>query len=78
VLGEYEASRRALRKGLKRFPADRALSTFLALTLYNLGEHREATSTLLENLVETTSDPGIQLYRRALAFYADRLDETFE
>ncbi len=78
VLGEYEASRRALRKGLERFPADRALSTFLALTLYNLGEHREATSTLLENLVETTGDPGIQLYSRALAFYADRLDETFE
>ena len=78
VLGEYEASRRVLREGLERFPADRALSTFLALTLYNLGEHREATSTLLENLVETTGDPGIQLYRRALALYADRLDETFE
>ena len=78
VLGEYGESRRVLLEGLERFPDDRALSTFLALTLYNLGEHREATSTLLKNLVETTGDPGILPYRRALAFYADRLDETFE
>lgn len=57
VLGEYEDFRRVLREGLERFPADRALSTFLTLTLYNLGEHREAMSTLLKNLVETTGDP---------------------
>jgi tetratricopeptide (TPR) repeat protein len=78
ALGEYEESRRVLLEGLERFPDDRALSTFLALTLYNLGENREAVSTLLKNLVETTGDPGIRLYGRALAFYADRLDETFE
>lgn len=78
VLGEYEDSRRVLREGLERFPADRALSTFLTLTLYNLGEHREAMSTLLENLVETTGDPGIRYYGRALTFYAGRLDGTFE
>ncbi len=78
VLGEYEESRRVLREGNKCFPADRALSTFLALTLYNLGEHPEATSTLLKNLVETTGDSNIRHYGRALAFYANRLDETFE
>jgi tetratricopeptide (TPR) repeat protein len=78
TLGEYEDSRWTLREGLERFPTDRALSTFLALTLYNLGEHREATSILLKNLAETTDDPGVRLYRRALSFYADRLDETFE
>ena len=73
VLGEYEASRRTLREGSERFPADRALSTFLALTLHNLGEHRESASILLKN----TADPGIQPYARALGFYADRLNETF-
>lgn len=78
ALGEYEESRRVLLEGLERFPEDRALSTFLALTLYNLGEHREAVSTLLKNLVEATGDPGIRLYGRAWAFYADCLDETFE
>ena len=78
ALGEYEDSRQTLREGLERFPADRALSTFLALTHYNLAEHREAVSVLLKNLVETSGDPGIRLYGRALAFYADRLDETFK
>jgi tetratricopeptide (TPR) repeat protein len=78
ALGEHEESRRMLLEGLERFPDDRALSTFLALTLYNLGKHRETVSTLLKNLVETTDDPGIRLYGRALTFYADRLDETFE
>ena len=78
ALGEHEGSRRVLAEGLGRFPGDRALSTFLALTLYNLGDHRGAVSTLLKNLAETTGDPGIRAYGRALAFYADRLDETFE
>ena len=78
VLGEYEDSLKTLRRGLDGFPEDRALSTFLTLTLYNLGEHRQAISTLLKNLIETTDDPGIRLYKRALAFYAERLDETFE
>jgi len=33
---------------------------------------------LLKNLLETTGDPGIRLYGRALAYYVDRLDETLE
>ena len=78
ALGEYEDSRRTLREGLERFPADRALGTFLALTLYNLGEHRESTSILLKNLAETTADADLLPYGRALGFYADHLDETFE
>ena len=77
VLGEYEASLKTLQEGKERFPNDRALNTFLALTLYNLGEHRDATSILLKNLIETTGDPGIRNYVRALAYYADHLDETF-
>jgi hypothetical protein len=78
VLGEYWESSRVLGEGLERFPADRALSTFLALTLYSLGEHREAASSLLKNLLETTQDPGIRLYGRALVLYADHPDATFE
>lgn len=76
ILGEYADSLQTLREGVEHFPDDRALSTFLALTLYNLNEHRDATSILLKNLIETSGDPDIRLYGRALAFYADRLDET--
>lgn len=52
------------------------MQTFLAMALYNVGEHRRAVELLLENLVETTSDPGIRSYERALRFYAGRLDEV--
>lgn len=76
VLGEPEESRRVLREGLERFPDDRALATFLALTLYNLGEHREATSSLIRILLQTTDDPNIRRYGGALSHYADHLDET--
>jgi tetratricopeptide (TPR) repeat protein len=77
VLGEYEASLETLQEGIEHFPGDRTLSTFLALTLYNLGEHRDATSILLKNLIETTGDPDIRNYGRAITFYADHLDEKF-
>ncbi len=52
------------------------MQTFLAMALYNIGEHREAVELLLKNLVETTSNPGIRSYGRALRFYAERLDEV--
>ena len=71
--------RRALAGG-EDLPEEDAAGAYLGLgsTHRALGEHGEAVSTLLKNLVETTDDPGIRLYGRALAFYADRLDETFE
>lgn len=54
------------------------MRTFLAMALYNVGEYREAMEILLVNLAETSWDPEIQSYEKALLFYADRLDETWE
>ena len=65
-----------MRRGVSEFPEDRAMQTFLAL--YNAGGCREAVEFLLKNLVETTSDPKIKSYERALSFYADRLDEVWD
>ncbi|MER6116580.1 tetratricopeptide repeat protein [Streptomyces sp. NPDC001743] len=76
VLGRYEEARAVLGRGLTEFTDDAALRTFLAMTLYNLGEAREAVSTLLKVTAATSADPGIQAYRRAVEHYADRLDET--
>ncbi|MEU1349048.1 tetratricopeptide repeat protein [Streptomyces sp. NPDC005775] len=76
VLGRYEEARSVLRRGLAEFADDAALRTFLAMTLYNLGEAREAVSTLLKVTAATGADPGIQAYRPAIEHYADRLDET--
>jgi tetratricopeptide (TPR) repeat protein len=77
ALGEYPEAVEVLRQGVSEFPADRAMQTFLAFALYNVGEHRQAVELLLKHLVETTSDPGIRSYEKALRFYAGRLDEAW-
>ncbi|WP_329617899.1 tetratricopeptide repeat protein [Streptomyces brevispora] len=76
VLGRYEAARGVLRRGLTEFPHDASLLTFLAMTLYNLGESREAVRTLLNVTAATSADQRVQAYRPAIEHYADRLDET--
>lgn len=77
ALGEYPEAVEVLRQGVSEFPADRAMQTFLALALYNVGEHRQAVDLLLKNLVETTSDPEIRSYEKAFRFYSGRLDEVW-
>lgn len=77
ALGEYEEAVKTLRRGASEFPEDRAIQVFLAMALYNTGEHREATEMLLANLAETSSDENIKAYGEALAFYASRLDEVW-
>jgi tetratricopeptide (TPR) repeat protein len=78
ALGEYAAAVDVLSAARVEFPDDRAFEPFLALALYNLGRHAEAVELLVTCLAETTSDEGIAGYRRALLFYAPRLDETWE
>ena len=76
ALGEYEQAVRVLRDGTSRFPENRAMRVFLAMALYNVASHREATALLLHALAETSSDAEIRAYGEAISFYADRLDDT--
>ncbi|MER5274964.1 tetratricopeptide repeat protein [Streptomyces sp. NPDC002809] len=76
VLGRHAQAREVLRRGLGEFAQDAALQTFLAMTLYNLGESREAVRTLLLVSAATSEDPQVRAYRPAIEYYADRLDET--
>ena len=77
VLGEYEPACEVLVAAHERFPEYRAFEPFLAMTLLNLGRHDEATELLLRCLAETSADPSVSRYRRALLAYAPRLDETW-
>lgn len=77
ALGEYERAVAVWREAVARFPNDRALAVFLAMGLYNLGQGAAAAEILLRQLAETSADPGIARYRRAILFYADKLDETW-
>ncbi|MEK4626811.1 tetratricopeptide repeat protein [Solibacillus sp. FSL R7-0682] len=78
TIGEYEKSKAVLEEGIKRFPNNHALQVFYSMTLYNLNEHQESMNILLNTIANTTSDLNIQKYNRAIQFYADKLDQTWE
>ena len=78
ALGEYEKSKAVFEKGTALFPDNRAIQVFFAMTLYNLQEHRRAMELLLRCLLDTTGDDAILGYKKAIAFYAERLDETWD
>jgi tetratricopeptide (TPR) repeat protein len=76
-IGEYEKAAATLEKGAKKFPGNRAFSVFLAMAYYNLGKHSEAIRLLLETIAETSADPYVDRYRKAISFYANHLDEVW-
>jgi tetratricopeptide (TPR) repeat protein len=77
AIGAYEPAVAVWHEGIARFPDNRALPVFLAMAQHNLGDHSAAMEALLRHLAETTTDPWITRYRRAILFYADKLDETW-
>ena len=77
AIGAYETAVAVWREGIARFPDNRALPVFLAMAQHNLGDHAAAMTTLLRHLTETTTDPWLTRYRRAILFYSDKLDETW-
>ncbi|GCE09755.1 tetratricopeptide repeat protein [Dictyobacter aurantiacus] len=77
TLGEYKKAEQMLRRGMQEFPQDRAFPVFLAMALHNLQRHAEAMQLLLTNLAETTAEPSILCYKKALLFYAPQLDKTW-
>ncbi|MGD6831101.1 tetratricopeptide repeat protein [Sutcliffiella halmapala] len=78
TLREYEKSKNIFQRGMEAFPNNRAIQVFYSMTLYNLKEHSSAMEILLKCLIDTTSDNEILRYERAIEFYSDRLDETWE
>ena len=78
TLGQYAESKKILQAGLGQFPDANEMKVFLAMTLYNLGEHHEAVSSLIKIIAETTSDEKIQNYERAILFYAEDLDKKWD
>lgn len=77
TLGQYKEATVILRQGVAEFPEMRALDVFLAMALYNQGEHREAMERLLQVIVDTADDESIDSYERAIRFYAENLDQTW-
>ncbi|MFF5897670.1 tetratricopeptide repeat protein [Streptomyces argenteolus] len=76
VLGRFGQSVEILRRGVAEFPDDGALRTFLAMALFNTGEHHEAMQLLLRLVATTSESPRVQRYRPAIEHYAEDLTRT--
>jgi tetratricopeptide (TPR) repeat protein len=72
-LGQLERSAEVLRSGKTQFPENREFDVFLALTLHAQGQHTEVMKLLLETLCDTTEDPGLTAYQRAIRHAASKL-----
>ncbi len=78
TLGEYKKAKLVFEKAIGLYPSYRALEAFYSLCLLNLNEADRAAEILIRHLAETSDDPSIRAYRRALLFYRDKLNQTFE
>ena len=72
-LGQLERSAGVLRSGQVQFPDNPELAVFLALTLQQQGKAADALRLALDTLCETTDDPGLTAYQRAIRHAAAKL-----
>jgi tetratricopeptide (TPR) repeat protein len=77
TLGRYDEAERVLSSGITDHPGERDIEVFYAMALYNAGKPKDACELLLRLLADTTSDPSISAYRRAILLYAHDLDRTW-
>jgi tetratricopeptide (TPR) repeat protein len=78
TLGMYEEAKGVFQEAIKEYPERREFQVFYAMVQYNLQEYSKAMEILLKQLVETSNDPEIQTYKRAILFYSDKLDQIFD
>ena len=77
TLGLFQQAKSTLVQGLAEFPQANEIHVFLAMTCFNLGEHKFAVESLLRILASTTSDPEVKAYARAIDFYAQDIERTW-
>jgi tetratricopeptide (TPR) repeat protein len=73
VIGRLDRSAKVLRSGKGQFPENPEFDVFLALTLHAQGKYAAALQLALETLCDTTEDPGLTAYQRAIRHAAAQL-----
>ena len=77
TIGAYQKSKQLYLEALKKFPENKVYPIFLAMTYYNLAEYSQAMELLLRTISEIETDSEIKTYQKAIAFYADKLDQIW-
>lgn len=78
TLGQLERSAEVLRSGKVQFPLNVEFDVFLALTLHAQDKHAESLRLVLDTLCDTTEDPGLTAYQRAIRHQASKLSSHQE
>lgn len=78
ALGNYQKAEQVLSEAQDKFPTNNALKVFYAMALFNLQQYSQSNQILLELLAQTLSDQNIRDYHKAIAFYADKMNQTWE
>jgi tetratricopeptide (TPR) repeat protein len=77
-LGMYDNAVSVFEEAIKEYPERREFRVFYAMTLFNLKDYGQAMEILLKQLADTSEDKGIQAYKKAIHFYADKLDQIWK
>jgi tetratricopeptide (TPR) repeat protein len=73
-VGRVDESIEILLGAIAEFPGFAPLTSFLSLSLYSAGRHREAMTAALSAILEAAADSGsLDRYDRALRYYRDEL-----
>lgn len=78
TLGMYDEAQAVFEEAIQEFPERREFQVFYAMVLYNQQAYSKAMGILLKQLAETSTDQGIQDYKKAILFYADQLDRVWD
>ena len=78
VIGEFEESVTWLETAVSQFPDNKSGHVFLALAYYSNDQKEDAMRTLMELLLETTTNEDILAYTDVLEFYKDHLEEVWD
>lgn len=77
VLGRPRESLEVLDEACARYPQVLVLQVFRAMSMQNVGRHKEAVETLLRVVAGSSSDADIQGYRRTIEFYAEDIERIW-
>lgn len=78
VIGEFAGAVEALETAVSQFPDNKSGHVFLALAYYSNDQKEAAMRTLLDVLLQTTTNEDILAYADVFEFYKDNLEEVWD
>lgn len=78
AIGKYELAKKTLLKGIAEFPDNNTLKIFYSMVLYNKKQYGESMEILLKIIATTSNDQNVIAYRKAIKYYSDKLNCTFD